>query len=157
MYIRALSLEKFMEICRPFMQARGLSTEDSRFRMIAPLVQERVKILSEVAPMVEFLFTESIERDLSAMYQKGIDATIAKELLSTGLERLKGLSDFSVTSVDGELRKLAEERGLKAGPAFGVFRIAVTGKKITPPLFESMVALGKESSLKRIEEACRLL
>ncbi len=157
MYIRALPLEKFLELCRPFMQAKGLSTEDQRFRVIAPLVQERVKVLSEVPPMVEFLFSESIDRDLPAMFQKGIDAVVAKDLLMTGLERLKSLSDFSVGSVDGELRRLAEERGLKAGPAFGVFRIAVTGKKITPPLFESMVALGRESSLKRIQEAYKLL
>ncbi len=50
------------------------------------------------------------------------------------------------------MRTLAEELSLKAGPMFGVVRIAVTGKSVTPPLFESIVALGKEMALKRIKE-----
>ena len=151
MYIRALSLKEFAERSAPFLEKAGIKI-DSRWEAIAPQVQERVKTLAEVPPMVDFIFLDKIPRDLDAMYQKGIDKDKAKEILTKGLERLSALQDFSHKPMEEVLRKLSEELALKAGPMFGVIRIAVTGKKVTPPLFESMEVLGREVVLARIKE-----
>ena len=86
------------------------------------------------------------------MYQKDIDAPKALNILQLSCQRLKSLTDFSHQTIEQVLRSLSEELKLKPGPMFGVLRIAVTGKKVTPPLFESFVALGRETCIKRIEE-----
>ena len=150
-YIRALSPEQFAERAKPFLEKAALKI-DEKWEKIAPHVQERVKILSEIPEMVEFLFVDSLNRDLPSMFQKGIDRDKAIEILERSKAILSGLSSFDHQLMEPPLRQLSEELGLKPGPVFGVIRIAVTGKKVTPPLFESISVLGKECALRRIEE-----
>lgn len=157
MYIRAMALESFIAEAKARVLKAGLAWDENKFRVVAALVQERVKTLAEIAPMVEFLFKDSIERDLPAMNGKGIDATVAKTVLEKALAAFGALESFSHDSLEPVLKAIAEELKLKAGPMFGVIRIAVTGRKITPPLFESMVALGREKTLSRIQETINLL
>lgn len=156
-YIRNLPLERFVELSLPFLEKAGLKADTSTFKLIAPHVQERIKILNEVPPMVAFLFEDVLERDLKSMFKKDIDQAKAKEILRIALERLEKLEDFSISAIEAVLRPMAEELGLKVGPMFGVLRIAVTGKTITPPLFESFNALGKEKTLARIKETIGLI
>lgn len=157
LYIRKLEVEEFIRRTLPFIEKSGLNVEMERYRAIAPYVQERVKILNEVPAMVEFLFVDKIDRDLKAMYKKEIDAGKAKIILIEAHKRLTTLAVFDIPSIEGVLRPLAEELGLKVGPMFGVLRIAVTGKTITPPLFESFAALGRESTLNRILETIDII
>lgn len=156
-YIRALPVEEFISKSKPFIENAGLTLREDRFRPIAALVQERVKTLSEVPGMVDFMFKDHIERDIAAMYGKGVDAAKAMQVLVAVKEGMTTLSDFTHTALDGVIRPVAERLGLKAGPAFGVIRVAVTGKKVTPPLLESMEVLGKEICLQRIDEAIALV
>jgi glutamyl-tRNA synthetase len=156
-YIRNLSVDSFIERVLPFLERASLKVNIDQLKLIAVHVQERVKVLTEVAPMVEFLFNDKIERDLSAMLKKDMDTPKARKILELGLERLSKQADFTVASIEAVLRPMAEELGLKVGPLFSVFRIAVTGKTITPPLFESMFALGKQKTLERVRECMALL
>ncbi len=156
-YIRTLPVDKFIEVVMPFLEKAGLKVDMDKLKLISPHIQERIKVLPEAAPMIEFLFTDKIERELPGMLKKGIDASIAKKILELSLERLIALEDFSIVAIEGVLRPMAEELGLKVGPMFGVLRIAVTGKMITPPLFESFNALGKEKTLERIKETIGLI
>lgn len=158
MYIRAVSQARFTELARPFLTKANVRFDETIWNTIAPHVQERVKLLSEIPEMVEFLFIDNIARDLDVIFeQKGVDGAKAKEVLQRSRQALAGLPTFEVSSIEGALRPLAESLGLKAGAMFGVVRIAVTGKKITPPLFESICALGRERSLSRIDETLALL
>lgn len=157
LYIRAMALDAFIEEAKLRVLAAGLDWDENKFRIVAPLIQERLKTMVEIAPMVEFLFKDSIERDINAMYGKGIDAGISKVVLEKVLAALTPLEDFSHSGIESVLRAISEELKLKAGPMFGVVRIAVTGKKITPPLFESLVALGKEKTLERIKETIGII
>lgn len=156
-YIRALSTDEFVARCEPFFEKKGLKLNRSQFDMIAADIKERVKTLKEVPEMVEFLFVDKIERDMASMLDKNINSSKAKEILSAGIDILKGLSDFSKEATEAALRPLGERFGLKLGPVFGVFRVAVIGKKVTPPLFSSFAALGKEITIKRMEEALLLV
>ncbi len=81
-YIRNLSPEEFTCRVRPFIEKAGLSFNIEKWDMIAPHVQERVKLLAEAPEMVEFLFKENITRNVQEMFKKGIDAPKAKEILS---------------------------------------------------------------------------
>jgi len=155
-YMRNLTVEDFTRRCLPLIEGAGLKIRQDRWNIIAPFVQERARTLVEVPPMVEFLFVDNIQRDIAAMFGKDIDANRAREILTEAHTRLSSC-DFVDKNIEATLRAQAEAMGLKPGPMFGVIRIAVTGKKITPPLFESMAALGKEDSLKRILEAKELV
>jgi glutamyl-tRNA synthetase len=156
-YMRNLSIDEFTKRAQPFMEKAGLKVHQERWNLIAPFVKERVKLLTEVAPMVEFLFVDNIQRDIESMYQKGVDQIKAKEILIQAQEKLVALQDFSIKAIEEELRPLAEKLGLKVGAIFNVLRIAVTGKKITPPLFESFVALGKLETLRRLDETIAMV
>ncbi|MCC6389739.1 MAG: glutamate--tRNA ligase, partial [Bryobacterales bacterium] len=124
---------------------------------ITPHIQQRLELLPDAIPLVEFLFKEAIERDWSAMLKKGMDAEKAREICARGAEALAAMEVFDAASAEAALRKLAEESGLAAGPVFTVIRIAVTGQKVTPPLFESIYALGQAESAQRLRETAELL
>lgn len=151
-YIRNLSDAEFISRVKPFLDKGSSPGDLSHYPELIPLIKERVKLLSEVPPMVEFLFAESIERDWDAMLKKGMDKPTAIKVLQRSIDELEKLNEFNNQSVEKVLRGLTEELGLKAGNMFSVIRIAATGKSITPPLFESLTALGKEKTLKRLRE-----
>lgn len=155
-YIRAMGADDFVERARPWVTAalgRDLSADEwHTFVGIAPLVQERAKLLTEIAPQVMFLFQDDLEYDESSwdkvMTKEGVD-----EILSDAAGRLDSVDPFSTDAIEATLRSLAEERGIGAGKAFQPVRVAVTGSSISPPLFESLAALGRERSVARIRGA----
>jgi glutamyl-tRNA synthetase len=120
--------------------------------VIAPHIQERCKLITDAAAMADFLFRGKIEREIPAMLKQGIDAAKAKEILQGAHEALKDVSDFTPAAIEPRLHALVERLALKVGPVFSVLRIAVTGRKVSPPLFESMAALGREETVKRFME-----
>ncbi|MCS0492832.1 glutamate--tRNA ligase [Curtobacterium flaccumfaciens] len=116
----------------------------------APLVQERMQLLGEAPAMLGFLFTSDadlvVEDDALASL-KGDTATV----LAASTAALEGVQDWTTEAVEGALRAaLIDELGLKPRVAFGPLRVAVSGRRISPPLFESMEILGKESTLIRL-------
>lgn len=153
MYIRKLSLEEFTKQCEPFIAKAGLKISPERWNAVAALVQERVKLLSEVPAMIDFLCVDSVSAKLDDMLAKDVDHEKAKTILVRSAENLNALQQFDHAGIETALRPFVEEFKVKAGSLFGVLRVAITGKKIAPPLFESMAALGKEETVKRIEAA----
>ena len=157
LYIRKLPVHEFMERAKPFMAKEGVVVPDHEFAALAPHVQERVKLLTEVGSMVDFLMDRPLQRQMDSMFGKGVDAGKAREVLTLSLEKLAALEGFTTEAIDQALRAVAADVGLKPGPAFVALRIAVTGKTITPPLFESFAVLGKDRVLSRIRETLELL
>jgi glutamyl-tRNA synthetase len=157
LYIRQLPLDKFIELSYPMLEKANVAVSKELYQAIAPHVQERVKTLIEIAPMVDFLSDGPLERQMEAIFQKGMDAAKAKEVLALAAQKLEQLPDFSVTAIDACLRSVASELGLKPGPAFVALRIAVTGKTVTPPLFESFAVLGRDKVLSRVRETMDII
>ncbi len=157
MYIRALSKEEFAKRGLPFLERGGFPVDLSLWEKIAPHVQERVKNLAEIPAMVDFLFKSKIERDLEAMYGKGVDKPMAQRILERAAVIMSELPSFDHATLEAAFKAMAEEFGLKAGPAYGVVRIAVTGKRVTPPLFESISVMGKDVAVARVKETIGLL
>ena len=155
-YIRAMPLGDFVSRSRPWVieaVGRELTDEEwSTFEAIAPLVQERAKLLTEVGPQVTFLFTDSLEYDegswTKVMMKEGVDA-----ILTDAAERLRIVEPFETEHIEASLRALAEALGVGAGKAFQPVRVAITGSSVSPPLFESIAALGKDRSVSRLEAA----
>ncbi len=120
-------------------------------REAAPLVQERMTVLSEAPGLLGFLFTTdgALEFEADALPK---DADQARRILEASVGALENLDDFSTAAIEEALRaELIEGAGLKPRDAFGPLRTAISGRRISPPLFESMEILGKASTLARLE------
>ncbi len=154
-HIRLLDGEDFRERLIPYLQSAGVisSTPSEReqeiLNMAAPLIQERITVLSEAPGMVGFLFASEISFEEDALKQLGEDAgSIAKLAHDT----LLGLEDFKTDAIQAALSEALIERAeLKPRVAFGAVRTAISGRRVTPPLFESMEILGKQVTLARLE------
>lgn len=156
-YIRNLSPEEFLKRADPFLAKAGIPYKKDTILELSVHLQERVKHLSELPDMVSFLFADKIDRDLGAMFKKEITKEKAHAILEQSVAALEAVKDFSALPVEEALRTVATSLGLKPGPAFSVIRIAATGKSVTPPLFESLVALGKDRTISRLKEALPLV
>ncbi len=155
-YIRAMEVDEFTSLVRPHVEVavgRGLmDAEWEVFGRIAPLVQERTKLLPEAAEQVVFLFEELDGFD-EVSWEKVMTKEGVVDVLDAGMKALTNLEDWDTESVESTLRALPEQLGIGAGRAFQPLRVAVTGSSVSPPLFESISALGRERTLARIERA----
>ncbi|MEO5535906.1 MAG: glutamate--tRNA ligase [Pseudolysinimonas sp.] len=159
-HIRMLSADDFAGRIVPYLgdylAEPSTPTQQAILREAAPLVQERMAVLSEAPGLLGFLFTpdDLIEFDADAMPK---DADQARLVLDASIATLQQLTDFSATAIEEALRAAllapVEEggAGLKPRDAFGPLRTAISGRRISPPLFESMEILDKESTLARLE------
>ena len=155
-HVRMLDAADFRERLVPYLRAHGLVGEQLTERQneilteAAPLVQERITLLGEAPDMLEFLFTEDSAIEPAADALKGLPENTA-EVLDAGLAALEAANQWDAETIQDVLKSsLVEGLGIKPRHAFGPIRTAVSGKRISPPLFESMVILGKESSLNRV-------
>jgi glutamyl-tRNA synthetase len=161
-YIRGLDIDDLARRARPFLE-KGLPAVVRRpldadyVRRIMPLVQERTKRLTELPALTRFFFIEELEYDAALLVGKGMTRESALRALAESLPRLEARPAFDEAALEGLLRPLAEELGLKAGQLFSALRTAVTGETATPPLFQTMVVLGKERCVKRIGQAIEKL
>jgi glutamyl-tRNA synthetase len=156
-HLRALPVEEFARRVEPYLEAEGVitgtPTEEQRALLAAaaPLVQERSVVLSDAARMLRFLFVPeegfSPEAD-AAEKNLGADAAPVLEAALTGLD---ALPEWSGEQIEGALKAaLVDGLGLKPRKAFAPVRVAVSGRTVSPPLYESMELLGRERSLARL-------
>lgn len=156
-HVRMLSPEDFIERIVPFFEAAGLVSqpisEADRALLVAagPLVQERINLLTESVPMLRFLFVrdefEIDEKDRA----KNLDEN-GIEVVRVARAALAEVNDWTTAGIESTLRTaLIEGLELKPRLAFGPVRVAVTGSRISPPLFESLELLGPELTLGRID------
>ncbi len=155
-HVRRLSLDEFVERSIPYCSGAGLfndvprPSERALLAAAAPLVQERVSLLGEVPGMVGFLFTADDELQIEADARASLDADAAA-VLDAGVAALEPLADFTPAAIEEALRAaLIDGLGLKPRTAFGSLRVAVSGRRVSPPLFESMELLGRDSTLARL-------
>jgi glutamyl-tRNA synthetase len=153
-WIRRLDLDDLAGRLVPFLQRGGLVADPptaDQLRLVtggAPLVQQRMVRLAEVVDMLGFLFIDeiTIEPDAAAALDEN-----AAAVLEASIKALEQLDGFATADIEAALRAaLIDGLGLKPKHAFGALRIALTGRRVSPPLFESMELLGRERSLARL-------
>jgi glutamyl-tRNA synthetase len=154
--IRELDVERFVELSRPFLDAAPWAdrVDLDAFRRMAPLVQERVTVLSEVPAMVDFLFLDEPEID-DASWQKAMAGEVAAPLLDAVLATFETLDtlEWAAAALKDGVAAAGDAFGLKLAKAQAPVRVAVTGRTVGPPLFESLEVLGRERALARIRAA----
>jgi glutamyl-tRNA synthetase len=157
-YIRGLAVDDFTQRALPFLEKEVKQPLDiSYVRRIMPLIQERAKKLTDVPTLTRFFFVEELEYNPRLLIANNMDREVTLSALKVSSERLSRITVFDEGTLEALLRPLAGEMGLKAGQLFSILRTAVTGEVATPPLFQTMVVLGQERCLKRIDEAAAKL
>jgi len=149
-HIRMLAPDDFAARLEPYL-TRAVDTPEERelLHRAAPLIQERVTVLSEARGMLGFLFAPDDELEIEPDAMPGPEDAVT---LGAAAFALASLDDWETGAIEAGLRHaLVEGLGLKPRSAFGALRAAVTGRRVSPPLFESMELLGRESTLARIE------
>ncbi len=145
----------------PYLRSAGLLgeqvTDEQRATLTAaaPLVQERMGTLAECVEMLEFLLVEehAFTRDPGDA-AKLLETEDGRRVVRAAHDALAALTEWQTAAIDEALRSaLIEGLGLKPRNAFGAVRVAVTGRRISPPLFESLELLGRERSLSRLGDA----
>lgn len=159
-YIRQLSTKELADHLMPFLE-RDLPPDllpvDREYLLrIVPLVQERLKLLSEAAPMTRYFFAPTVEYETD-LVQRGMDRESTREALRRLEAALSGTADFRHELLEPELRSAGEELGLRPREFLGVLRVAVTGRTASPPLFETLEVLGRERVLDRVRAAMERL
>jgi glutamyl-tRNA synthetase len=135
------------------MAKAGYAVTPAEMRPIVPLIQERLKTLSEVVDKTDFFFQEVLAYDARLLIGNRMTAAESLAALRKAREVLAGLPDLQPEKTELPLRSLVGELGLKTGQLFGIIRVAVTGKQVAPPLFDTMAILGKKTCLNRIDQA----
>jgi glutamyl-tRNA synthetase len=102
---------------------------------------------------VSFFFEDEISYDTALLIQKGMDASRTREALRHTRDLLAKIQDWDHAIIEPLMRELVANLGLKAGQLFGTVRTAVSGRTATPPLFEMIEVLGRDVTMKRIEQA----
>ncbi len=159
-HLRALDVEDLTDRMVPYLQRAGVlgdevtSEQRALLREAAPLVHERMVTLGESVEMLGFLFVDEsrFERD-PADAEKMLNED-GRTVVKAAHDALASLDSWETEAIDNALRQaLVEELGLKPRNAFGPVRVAVTGRRISPPLFESLELLGRDRSLARLSSA----
>ena len=155
--IRTLPPEELARQALPYVQAAGWKADEAKMLQLAPLFRERIKTFCEAPAVIDFFLIEDLPPYDSAelIPQKG-DATMALQALRKALEVL-ATCGFDHQSLDAALRAGSQDLKIKPGQMFQPIRVAVCGRKNAPPLFETLEALGRDASLKRIGQAIALL
>jgi glutamyl-tRNA synthetase len=127
---------------------------------LIPLIQERIKLLTEAASIVDWALVgaDAISYpDPSLLIGKKMSAAETIQALQAGADILANIDEFTTEKLEAAFRAQAEVFNVKLGSFFQPFRVALTGKTVSPPLFESMVILGRTEALQRVQNAIQAL
>jgi glutamyl-tRNA synthetase len=152
-HIRGLPVEELSARLLPIVRAAGFDVDEAKMLRITPLIRERIKLLSDVLTAADFFLVEQLPPydPAELIPQKG-DAAMALKVLTKAREVLASV-EFKHDPLDQALRAAAQELDVKAGQMFQPVRVAVCGRKNAPPLFETLEVLGRDTTLRRIEQA----
>jgi glutamyl-tRNA synthetase len=159
-YIRALSVPEFVAACQPWLRGEGTvapppwrpeAFDEAAFEAVAPLAQTRIGVLGEIVPNVDFLFLDVPDFDEASWAKAMKDG--AADLLDAVIAAYEALPAWEAEPLKATLEEVGGQRGLKLGKAQAPVRVAVTGRSVGLPLFESIAVLGRERTLARLRAA----
>jgi glutamyl-tRNA synthetase len=168
-WIRRLPDEELVERALPFLDAairsrieagaRGRVPTADDLRPLLPMLRERLPLLSSIGALTDYLFLDDLDIDPAQLVPKRWDRPTTVAGLRAARETIEavGRVAFEAEELEPPLRALADGRGWKPGDLFMAIRVAVTGRSATPPLFDTLVAIGRDRTLDRLDAAAALL
>ena len=162
-YIRELSTDELYERILPFLQSDDVvespptADQERVVRGAVPLIQERLKYLSDASAQLRFLFVDPVDFDIQEMIPKKLDAKKTADLFEQILPMVQGAADRTDEENEALFRARAEELETKLGNILMPLRVSISGSRVSPPLFGSIRQLGGEEAFTRAERALRRL
>jgi len=153
MHIRELAVEDFAGRIKPWFENAGLDVKEEILVPVAAALQTRTKKLTEVVEMGGFFFRDAVEFVTDRVVNEKFSADQAAKAAEGILALFQGLDEITQESAEVLLRELAIQQGIKAGQVFGLLREALTGQRVSPPIFDITAILGHELVLKRVVQA----
>jgi len=156
-HIRLLPTEDLARRIKPYFTEAGLEVANEALLKVTPLIRERLVTLDDCLAFAGFFFREEVEPNPDDLIAKGLDAKQSADVTRKVYEILASMPELTHAVVELPMREFVESSGLSANQVFGIIRVAVTGQKVSPPLFESMEVIGREKVLGRLQKAIELL
>lgn len=156
-HIRKLTREDLAERLVPFFAKAGIETDYDGIYKVVPCIQERIVKLTDAPEIARWMFTEDIPPVMEQLMQKKLEISDCITIAERSREVLSALPSMDAETAEQPLRDLIAETGYKPGQVFGLIRGAISGQKVTPPLFDCMVVIGKEKVLERLDNAIEFL
>ena len=157
LHIRALDERDLAQRILPFFIEKGLPADFESVLRITPLLKERMGTLDESVTLAGFFFQEGVNPIPEELVAKGLTVAEAQTILNKVVELLEPLPEMKVELAEPLMRQYVETSGYSAGQVFGIMRVAITGQKVSPPLFESMEIIGREKVIQRLKKAAETL
>ena len=158
-YIRSTSFEKFsndaLSQIGKDLNRELFNEETERLNIILPSVQERIETMNDLYDQVSFLLDEPFL--VNDQEWESVNSIEAQKYLNIIRNKFIELDEFNLENIESLMRNVLEEEEIKTKVGFQSTRVAITGTKISPPLFESIFALGKETSIARLTESIEKL
>jgi glutamyl-tRNA synthetase len=156
-HIRALPADELARRLVPFMHRAGISVSADDLIPLVPLVQERLTLLDEAPDLLDFFFVPPPPPDPAELVPKKLTPAEARGALEATRAYLATVESFDAGTLEAGLRALAEERGIKAGDLFTILRVALSSKRVAPPLFGTIAHLGWATTAARLDRALEIL
>jgi len=156
-HIRLLTDEDLAARVKPYFASAGLDVDNETLLEVTPLIRERLVTLDDCLTFAGFFFQANVEPKAEELVAKGLNANQSAEIARKSFEILSELTAMTHAIAEPPMRAYVGESGFSAGQVFGIVRVAVTGQKVSPPLFESMEIIGREKVLERIKKAIEIL
>ncbi|HEY6072026.1 MAG TPA: glutamate--tRNA ligase family protein, partial [Anaerolineales bacterium] len=156
-HIRLFSMDDLAARIKPYFEKEGLLVNDEKLLHIVPLIRERLVTLDDCLSFAAFFFKENVEPKPEELVAKGLDAKQSAEVARKSYDILSGLPEITHAAAEPPMRAYVESSGMSASQVFGILRVAVTGQKVSPPLFESMEVIGRGKVLERIKRSIQIL
>jgi glutamyl-tRNA synthetase len=157
LHIRSLTREDLAHRLAPFIVNAGYTLDEDLLYCAIPIIRERLVTLDDVIPVAGFLFKANVIPNPGDLIGDNLTIEQSIKVAEEAFNILAALPEINKDVAELPLRNLVEGFGLKAGQVFGIIRVAVTGQKVSPPLFETMEIIGKEEVLLRLKNAIELL
>ena len=156
-HIRLLPPPDLAVRIKPFLLRENLEVDNDTLLKIIPLIRERLVTLDDCIPFAAFFFKEDVKPAPEDLIAKGLDAVTCSQIVKKSREILSSIASISHAEAEPLMRAYVESSGYTPAQVFGILRVAVTGQKVSPPLFESMEIIGREKVLERLKIAAEIL
>jgi len=157
MHIRNLESEDLASRLLPYLAKAGYQQDKNRLLRAIPIIRERLVTLEDVVPVAGFLFQDEVNPNPAELVGERLTPAESARIAREAFQILSALPEITKETAEPPMRNLVERYSLKPGQVFGILRVAVTGQKNSPPLFECMEIIGKGKVLERIQSAAASL
>ena len=162
-HLALIPIAELAQVVAPLFEKAGLATvadlasRPEWFHGVLELLRVRARLTDEIVQLATTFFGESVEYEAEAIGKQWRDAAVTGEILQATHDRLATLESWEPGAMEEALRKLADEKGISGGKIFQPLRVALTGKTVSPGIFEVLLYVGREHSLARVAAAVAFL